>query len=220
MGNKKFLTFFIISFIIFFYFELYGARDPIKIGVILSVTGQGSIIGEPGKNTILLLAEEINKKGGINGRPLEVIIEDTKTEETQAVLAAKKLIERDKVVAIIGPSTTGESMAVIPIVTQAKIPMISLAAGTGITEPVNERYWIFKTAQYDRSAVEAIYEYLKKKGIKKVGILTIATGFGDQGRKALLELAPKYGITVVADERYKPKDSDMTVQLVKAKNAG
>ncbi len=211
---------FILSLIFCFGFEKVYAKEPIRIGAILSITGPASFIGEPEKNTILLLAEEINKKGGINGRPLEVIIEDSKSEETQAVLSARKLIEKDKVVAIIGPSTTGESMAVIPIVTQAKIPMISLAAGTDITQPVKERYWIFKTAQYDRSAVEAIYKYLQKKGIKKVGILTITTGFGDQGRKALLELAPQYGIKIVADERYKPKDTDMTVQLLKAKNAG
>lgn len=216
MGRFIWINLFLLCFLVF---QLFAA-DPIKIGVILSVTGPASFIGEQEKNTILMLAEEINKKGGVKGRPLQVIIEDTKSEETQAVLAAKKLIERDKVVAIIGPSTTGESMAVIPIVSQAKIPMVSLAAGTGITEPVSERYWIFKTAQYDRSAVEAIYKYMNKKGITKVGILTIATGFGDQGRKALLELAPKYGITIVADERYKPKDSDMTVQLMKAKNAG
>ncbi len=212
----------ILGMLLFFLFvsQLFAGSSPIKIGVILSVTGPASFIGEQEKNTITLLAEEINKRGGIKGRPIEVLIEDSKSEETQAVLAAKKLIERDRVVAIIGPSTTGESMAVIPIVSQAKIPMVSLAAGTGITEPVKERYWIFKTAQYDRSAVEAIYNYLKKKGITKVGILTIATAFGDQGRKALLELAPKYGIQVVADERYKPKDSDMTVQLLKVKNAG
>lgn len=197
--TSLFLT---ISFIFFLMFNHAFGKEPIKIGVILSVTGPASFIGEPEKNTLLLLAEEINKKGGIQGRTLEVIIEDSKSEETQAVLSAKKLIERDKVVAIIGPSTTGESMAIIPIISQAKVPMISLAAGTGITEPVKERYWIFKTAQYDRSAVEAIYNYLKKKGVTKVGILTIATAFGDQGRKALLDLAPKYGITVVADERY------------------
>ncbi len=212
----------ILGMLLFFLFvsQLFAGSGPIKIGVILSVTGPASFIGEQEKNTITMLAEEINKRGGIKGRPIEVLIEDSKSEETQSVLAAKKLIERDRVVAIIGPSTTGESMAVIPIVSQAKIPMVSLAAGTGITEPVKERYWIFKTAQYDRSAVEAIYNYLKKKGITKVGILTIATAFGDQGRKALLELAPKYGIQVVADERYKPKDSDITVQLMKVKNAG
>lgn len=166
MFSIRFLTFLIFLVVAFLSGNSF-AKEPIKIGAILSITGPASFIGEPEKNTILMLAEEINKKGGINGRPLQVIIEDSKSEETQAVLSARKLIEKDKVVAIIGPSTTGESMAVIPIVTQAKIPMVSLAAGTGITQPVKERYWIFKTAQYDRSAVEAIYQYLKKKGIKK-----------------------------------------------------
>ncbi|HSW64731.1 MAG TPA: ABC transporter substrate-binding protein [Dissulfurispiraceae bacterium] len=197
-----------------------AAQEPIRIGAILSVTGAASFLGEPEKNTVLMLKDQINKAGGINGHPLEVIIEDSKSDETQAVLAAKKLIDRDKVVAIIGPSTTGESMAVISTMTQNKVMLISAAAGTGITLPVKERYWIFKTAQYDMSAVEAIYTELKKKGISKIGIITITTGFGDAGRKALQEIASQYGISIVADERYGPKDSDMTAQLTKIRAAG
>lgn len=196
------------------------SKEPYKIGAIFSVTGPASFLGEPEKNTVLMLVEQINKAGGINGRPLEVIIEDSKSDETQAVLAAKKLLEKDKVLAIIGPSTTGESMALVPIMTQAQTPLISAAAGANITQPVKERYWIFKTAQYDTSAVEAIYNYMKKQGIKKVGIITITTGFGDAGRKALIEMAPKFGISIVADERYGPKDTDMTTQLTKIKAAG
>jgi len=209
----------ILAFLILWTSPSY-CKEPYKIGAIFSVTGAASFLGEPEKNTVQMLAEQINKAGGINGHPLEVIIEDSKSDETQAVLAAKKLIEKDKVLAIIGPSTTGESMAVIPIATSAQTPLISAAAGASITQPVKERYWIFKTAQYDTSAVEAIYTYMKKKGIKKVGIITITTSFGDAGRKALLELAPKFGISVVADERYGPKDTDMTTQLVKIKSAG
>lgn len=196
------------------------AKEPYRIGAILSITGAASFLGEPEKNTLIMLKDQINKAGGINGHPLEVIIEDSKSDETQAVLAAKKLIEKDKILAIIGPSTTGESMAVIPIVTTAQIPLISCAAGASITQPINERFWIFKTPQYDTSAVEAIYGYLKKHNMTKIGIITISTGFGDSGRKALLEMTNKYGITIVADERYGPKDSDMTTQLTKIKNAG
>lgn len=196
------------------------AKEPYKIGAIFSVTGAASFLGEPEKNTVLMLKDEINKAEGINGTPLEVIIEDSKSDETQAVLAAKKLLEKDNVLAIIGPSTTGESMALVPIMNDAKTPLISCAAGAGITNPVEERYWIFKTPQYDTSAVEAIYTYMKKHGIVKVGIITISTGFGDAGKKALHELAPKFGITIVADERYGPKDSDMTTQLTKIKAAG
>ncbi|MFQ3573018.1 MAG: ABC transporter substrate-binding protein [Thermodesulfovibrionales bacterium] len=203
------------------FFPLEGiAKETYKIGAVLSVTGPASFLGEPQKNTLLMLQEQINKAGGIKGIPVEVIIEDSKSDETQAVLAVKKLVDKDKVLAIIGPSTTGESMAVIPIVTQAKTPLISCAAGASITQPIGERYWIFKVAQYDTSAVEVIYNHMKKKNITKIGIITISTGYGDSGRKALLELAPKFGITITADERYGPKDSDMTTQITKIKASG
>ncbi len=210
----------IFTALIFFSSTNSFCKEPYNIGAIFSVTGPASFLGEPEKNTVLMLVEQINKAGGINGHPLKVIIEDSKSDETQAVLAAKKLLEKDKVLAIIGPSTTGESMALVPIMTQAQTLLISAAAGANITQPVKERYWIFKTAQYDTSAVEAIYTYMKKQGINKVGIITITTGFGDAGRKALIEMAPKFGISIVADERYGPKDTDMTTQLVKIKSAG
>jgi branched-chain amino acid transport system substrate-binding protein len=196
------------------------AKEPYQIGALFAVTGPASFLGEPEKNTALMLQDQINKSGGINGHPLEIIIEDTKSDETQAVLSAKKLLENDKVVAIIGPSTTGESMALVPIMNNANTVLLSCAAGAPITQPAKERTWIFKTPQYDVSAVEAIYGYMKKQGITKVGIITISTGFGDAGRKALLNIAPQYGITIVADEKYGPKDSDMTTQLVKIKAAG
>lgn len=205
---------------VFLSFQNTEAKEPYKIGAVFAVTGPASFLGEPEKNTALMLQEQINKAGGINGHPLEIIIEDTKSDETQAVLSAKKLLENDKVLAIVGPSTTGESMALVPIMNNAKTPLISCAAGAPITMPVKERYWIFKTPQYDTSAVEAIYGYMKKHGISKVGIITISTGFGDAGRKALHDMASKYGITIVADEKYGPKDSDMTTQLTKIKASG
>ncbi len=196
------------------------AKEPIKVGALFSVTGAASFLGEPEKNTAIMLQDQINKSGGINGSPLEIIIEDTKSDESQAVLAAKKLLDRDKVLAIIGPSTTGESMALVPIMNTAQTPLISCAAGASITNPVSERHWIFKTPQYDTSAVEAIYTYMKKHGISKIGIITISTGFGDAGKKALNEVAPRYGMSIVADEKYGPKDSDMTTQLTKIKASG
>ena len=205
---------------VFLVFGSAYAKEPYKIGALFAVTGPASFLGEPEKNTAIMLQEQINKAGGINGHPLEIIIEDTKSEESRAVLSAKKLLESDKVLAILGPSTTGESMALVPIMNTAKTPLISCAAGAPITQPVKERYWIFKTPQYDISAVEAIYGYMKKQGISKVGIITISTGFGDAGKKALLDKAPKYGMTIVAEEKYGPKDSDMTTQLTKIKAAG
>ncbi|MEW5744545.1 MAG: ABC transporter substrate-binding protein [Nitrospirota bacterium] len=196
------------------------AKEPYRIGAVLAVTGAASFLGEPEKNTLLMLKEQLNAAGGINGTPVEIVIEDSKSDETQAVLAAKKLLEKDEVLAIIGPSTTGESMALIPIMNAAQTPLISLASGAGITLPAKNRAWVFKTAPYDYSAVEAMFTYMRKQGVAKAGIMTITTGYGDSGRKALIDLAPKYGITIVADERYGPKDSDMTTQLAKIKAAG
>jgi len=219
-ARKNFLVVFVMVLSIFLLFVNAYAKEPYKIGALFAVTGAASFLGEPEKNTAIMLQEQINKAGGINGHPLEIIIEDTKSDETQAVLSAKKLLERDKVLVIIGPSTTGESMALVPIMNNAKTPLISCAAGAPITQPVKERYWIFKTPQYDLSAAEAIYMYMKKQGTANVGIITISTGFGDAGRKALHEMAPKHGITIVADEKYGPKDSDMTTQLTKIKASG
>lgn len=219
-ATEKLLVVLLAALTVVLLFGNVHAKEPYKIGALFAVTGPASFLGEPEKNTALMLEEQINKAGGINGHPVKIIIEDTKSDETQAVLSAKKLLENDKVLAIVGPSTTGESMALVPIMNNAKTPLLSCAAGAPITQPVSERYWIFKTPQYDTSAVEAIYEYMIKQGISKVGIITISTGFGDAGRKALQEIAPKYGITILADEKYGPKDSDMTTQLTKIKASG
>jgi branched-chain amino acid transport system substrate-binding protein len=215
-----------------------SAAEPIKIGFVASITGGASFLGEPEKNTALMVQDWINKQGGINGRPIEIIIEDSKSGESEAVLATKKLIDKDRVVAIIGSSTTGESMAMAPICEKGEIPMISMAAALQIVTPDEEykrivaspraafetprvqRIWIFKTAQTDHSAVEAIYDYMKKKGISKVGIITVSAGFGATGRSELKRMSAKYGITVVADEVYGPKDSDMTAQLTRIKVGG
>ena len=196
------------------------ANEPYRIGVVVAATGSASFLGEPERNTFIMLAEQINKVGGINGHPLEMIIEDSKSDETQAVLSAKKLLDKDNVLAILGPSTTGESMAIIPIMTKAQTPLISVASGAVIVQPIQERYWIFKTPQNDSSMIETIYTYMKKHGTTKVGIMSVSSSFGDSARKALQDLAPKYGVTIVADERFGPKDSDMTTQLVKLKAAG
>jgi branched-chain amino acid transport system substrate-binding protein len=208
-------------------------KAPYSVGAVLSVTGGASFLGEPERSTVRMVEEWVNAGGGIQGHPLKVIVEDSKSEEAQAVLAVRKLLEKDKVVAIIGPSTTGESMAAVPIMEKAKTPLISCAAALSIVTPKEEldrilaaqtfempqkqNPWVFKTAQTDTSAVEAIYDHMKKKGISKVAIVTVTAGFGDFGRQELKRVAPVYGITIVADERYGPKDSDMSAQLTKIK---
>jgi len=208
-------------------------KAPYSVGAVLSVTGGASFLGEPERNTVKMVEEWVNAAGGIQGHPLKVIVEDTKSEEAQAVLAVRKLLDKDKVTVIIGPTTTGESMAVVPIMEKAQTPLISCAAALSIVTPKDEmdrilsskslemtkkqNKWIFKTPQTDASAVEAIYDHMKKKGISKIAIITVTAGFGDLGRQELIRVARVYGISIVADERYGPKDSDMTAQLTKIK---
>jgi branched-chain amino acid transport system substrate-binding protein len=190
-------------------------KGPYVVGGIFSITGPASYLGEPERNTLQMLIDEYNTKGGIRGRPFKVVIYDDEGDVTKARLHAEKLIQKDKAMAVIGPSLTHTSMAVLPITQKAKVPLISCAAGIEITSPAAERQWVFKTAQTDAMAVNRIYQYLKKQNLNKVAILTVSTGFGVSGKKQLTEQAPQFGIQVVADEVFGEKDTDMTPQLTK-----
>lgn len=193
------------------------AAESVKLGALFSVTGPPSFLGEPERNTAQMMVEKINKAGGVKGKKLELIVYDTQGDPTKANQAADRLIKEDKVVAIMGPSTTGETMAVIPIVEKAQVPLISCAAGIKITEPTKK--WVFKTAQNDSLAVEKIFKHLRERHIDKVAILTVSDGFGASGREQLKIHAPKYGIQIVSDDTFGPKDTDMTAQLTKLRGS-
>ncbi|HBA86681.1 MAG TPA: ABC transporter substrate-binding protein [Geobacter sp.] len=193
------------------------AAPPIKIGALFAVTGPASFLGEPERNTAQMVVDEINKAGGVKGRKLELIVYDTGGDATKAVQLANKLIKNDNVVAIIGPSTTGDTMAVAPVADKAGIPLVSCAAGSKITDPVRKN--VFKTAQNDALAVARIYEQLKKEKKSKVAILSVSDGFGSSGREQLKAQAAAYGIQIVSDDTFGPKDTDMTAQLTKIRGS-
>ncbi|SKA04968.1 amino acid/amide ABC transporter substrate-binding protein, HAAT family [Trichlorobacter thiogenes] len=195
------------------------AAGTIKIGGLFSVTGPASFLGEPEKKTLEMLVADLNAKGGINGQKLEAVIYDTAGDATKAVQLATKLIKNDKVVAIIGPSTTGESMAVLALTEKEKIPLISCAAGIKITEPAKDRKFTFKTPANDHVAVEKILQYAAKVKQKNLAILTVTDGFGASGREQLKVSAAQKGFKIVADETYGPKDTDMTPQLTKIRSS-
>jgi len=191
-----------------------------KVGAVFSVTGRTSFLGDPEQKTAEMLAENINAAGGINGRKLELIIYDTEGDATKANLAVKKLITQDKVCAIIGPSLSGTSLAVLPVAEENETPLISCAASYKIVynDQTGKPYkWIFKTPQTDTMAAEAIYTHLVNRGLTKIAIMSVTSGFGASGRGELIRLAPTYKMTIVADEKYDPKDTDMTAQLTKIK---
>ena len=193
-----------------------SAAEPIKIGTFLAVTGGASFLGDPELKTLQMYVEQINSEGGVLGRKLELIHYDVGADAKKAQTAVKRLINDDEVDVIVGGSTTGTTMAVVPLVERAGIPFISLAGAVVIVEPV--KHWVFKMPHTDKMACGKIFEDMEKRGLKKVGLISGKGGFQQSMRKQCKALAQAYGITVVADENYNPKDSDMTTQLTKIKN--
>lgn len=194
--------------------------EAYHVGCVFAVTGKASWLGEPERNTAEMIVKEINAAGGINGHPLVLHIEDTQGDNTRAVNAVKKLIKKDKVCAVIGPSLSGSSMACIPVATEAQVPLVSCASAAIITTPVEERHWIFKVGPDDSHAAVRIFEHMNANGISKVGIMSGTTGFGAAGRDQLKKLSGDFGIAVVADETYNPTDTDMTAQLISIRKSG
>jgi branched-chain amino acid transport system substrate-binding protein len=192
-----------------------AAVEPIKIGSVLSVTGPAAFLGEPELKTLQMYVDEINKKGGVLGRPLELVHYDDGSDASKANSFVKRLIQSDGVDALVGGTTSGSTMSMVPLVEKAEIPFVSLAGAVVIVDPVKP--WVFKTPHTDRMAAEKVFTDMKARGISKVALLSETSGFGQSGMKEAQGVAAKYGITLVASETYGPKDTDMSPQLTKIK---
>ena len=201
------------------------AQEPYKIGAIFSITGPGSSLGIPERDTALMIEADVNARGGIKGpdgklRPIKIVVYDDASDETKAVLAAKKLIDEDKVTAIVGTTLSGTSLAILDTVQKAEVPLLSCAAAVKIVEPVAERKWIFKTPQSDHLIVGVLVDHLKAKGLSRVAWLNVDYAFGQLGWIEFEKAAQKAGLTIVANEKFGQKDVDMTAQLTRVKAAG
>jgi branched-chain amino acid transport system substrate-binding protein len=188
-------------------------KEPIKIGAFLSVTGPAAFLGDPEQKTLELYVEKINAGGGVLGRRIKLISYDSAGDAEKARTFVKRLIDEDKVDAIVGGSTTGETMAVIPLVEQAQVPFISLAGAVVVVEPVKK--WVFKTPATDRMACEKIFQDMNARKISKIGLISGSGAFDKSMRAQCMAVAPKYGIEIVGDETYGAQDTDMTAQLTK-----
>jgi branched-chain amino acid transport system substrate-binding protein len=192
--------------------------EPIKVGALMSVTGPASFLGAPEARTLEMLVEEQNQSGGVAGRPLKLIVKDTGGDPAKAISFAKQLIEEEQVFAIIGPPTSGETMAVKAIAQETKTLLLSCAAAEAIVNPVAP--WVFKTAQKDSDAMVKLFQQMKKMGVTKIGLLSSNTGFGKAGKEQIAKLAPEHGITLLANETYDKAATDLTAEVTKMKAAG
>ena len=193
------------------------AQEPIRIGAFLSVTGPAAFLGDPEQKTLELYVEKLNAAGGVLGRKLQVISYDDGGDAEKARTFGKRLIEQDKVDVLVGGSTTGATMAVVPLAEAAGIPFISLAGAVVIIEPV--RKWVFKTPHTDRMACEKIFVDMRARNLSRIAIISGAGGFDKSMRGECLKVAKQHGVDVVGDETYGAGDTDMTAQLTKIRNA-
>jgi len=196
-------------------------KEPIKIGAFFALSGPAAAIGTPTQLVAEMAVDKINKDGGINGRPLVLVMGDTESDPAKAASIAKKFIHSDKVVAIIGPTRTGTGMNVKKIVEEASMPTFMTVGGDPVIMggKFGSFKYVFKSPQRSSTAVKRLFTYLKDNKINTIGLLYATDGFGKDGARWIEKLAPKYGLNVVAKESFGPKDTDMTAQLTKIKNA-
>ena len=188
---------------------------PIKIGALFSVTGPASFLGAPEEKTARMLVEKINASGGLVGRKLELVVKDTGGSPEKAVSFARQLIEETKVLAIIGPSTSGETMQIKGLCEENKTILVSCAAAEVIVNPVAK--YVFKVPQKDSQAVLWIFKTAKAKGITKLAVLSSNDGFGAAGKKQIEDLAKTEGMEILVSEVYDKQATDLTDVLTKVK---
>ena len=192
------------------------ARAQVKIGTVLPATGPASFLGDPGKRTLEIYVDEINAKGGVNGQKLQLIVYDDGGDANAARTFASRLVEDDKVVAVVGGYATGSVLAMMPVFEEGQVPLITLAGGIQIIEPV--RKWIFKIPHTDKMACEKIFADLKRRGMTTIAMISGTDGFGKSMRGQCIAVAPNAGITIAHEEYYGPGDSDVTAQLTNIRN--
>jgi branched-chain amino acid transport system substrate-binding protein len=195
-----------------------AAKDAVKVGALLAVTGPASFLGAPEAHTLEMLVADLNAQGGIDGHKVELVLKDTGGSPEKAISFARQLIEEHGVLAIVGPSTSGESIAVKAVAQEGKTILLSCAAAEVITTPLLP--YVFKVAPKDRDAVEVIFRRMKKLGITRIGLLTSNTGFGKAGKEQVERLAPEHGLQIAVNEVYDKAATDLTAEATKLKAAG
>jgi branched-chain amino acid transport system substrate-binding protein len=187
----------------------------IRLGSIFSYTGPAAFLGDRMKRSVELFVEEANKKGGIGGRRIDLTLYDAASESTKAVLAAKRLIEQDKVDVIVGDGNRSDiGLALVPSVQRAEVPLMSVSGATALVEPVKDRAWVFKSTVNDTEVVARLLDFFKKRGFKDIAMLNDTGAFGVSARDQLKAQAPAAGINVTYEE-FGPGDNDLTTQLTR-----
>ena len=197
------------------------AGDPIVVGGLFAQSGPAAVVGTPSKLVAEMTVKQINDMGGILGRPVKLVAYDTESSPDVALRQARQLVEGDKVLAIIGPTSTGEGLAVKKYTEEKHVPVIMTVGGDAVVAggKFGPYDWTFKAPQRTATAVAKIYDYLKGKNISKIAVLSSKDAFGQDGLTELKDNAAKYGIEIIAEETFDPKGTDFSAQAFKLQAA-
>jgi branched-chain amino acid transport system substrate-binding protein len=203
-------------------FAAETSAEPILIGGLFAESGPAASIGTPTRLVAEMTIADINAKGGVTGRPIKLVSYDTESDPNIALRMARQLVEADKVLAIIGPSTTGEGLALKKYTEENHIPVIMTVGGDPVIAggKFGPFAWTFKTPQRTSTAVEKVYAFLKDKNVAKIAVLTAKDAFGQDGLEHLKKLAQAYGMDIAAEESLDPNGTDFSAQMFKLLEAG
>jgi branched-chain amino acid transport system substrate-binding protein len=204
---------------------LAARAQEYRVGFVSAITGPASSLGGPERDVAVMIQKDLEAAGGITGpdgrrHPVKILIHDDESKADTTVRLAKKLIAEDNVHVLIASSQSPTSLAVVPVVTEAKVPLISMASSHAIVTPVKERFWVFKTPQSNIHVSMHQVKYLQAKGFKKIASLYVNDAFGEDSRRGLAAMIKDSGIEVVYEDKFEQADKDMIPQLTKVKASG
>lgn len=193
-------------------------EKEIRIGALMAASGPAAFLGASQKNAFEMLVEQINARGGMAGYKVRPFFYDTEGNGTISAQQFRRLVDSDNVSVVIGPSTTGESLAIRSVANEMKVPLISMAGAESVVVPPTP--FVFKTPPTDRIVAEHLLGFMKGKGINSIGLVSSADGYGQAGASIVKEVANKAGMKVAAAEEFGPRDTDMTPQVLKIRSSG
>jgi branched-chain amino acid transport system substrate-binding protein len=202
-----------------------GGAQEYRIGFVSAITGPASSLGVPERDVAVMIQKDLDGAGGLTGpdgkrHPVRILVHDDESKADTTVRLAKKLIAEDRVHVLIASSQSPTSLAVVPVVTEGRVPLISMASSHAIVTPVKERVWVFKTPQSNIHVSTHQVKYLRAKGIRRIASLYVNDAFGEDSRRGLATMIKDSGIDVVYEDKFEQADKDMTPQLTRVKASG
>jgi len=198
------------------------AQDTIKLGLVAAMSGQSAKSGEAIVRGLSIAIDEINAKGGVLGKKIELLVRDDESNPAKGVLAARELVQREKVVGLFGGLDTPVSIAIVPFANQNKIPFMGVwAAGTPITRNGAAENYAFRVSAVDVLVDKALVDYaIKKYAAKKPGMILINNPWGESNEKGLKEALAEKNLAYAGIEKFQDADVDVVPQLTRLKEAG